>query len=96
MRLECGACATSISFSRSPGDELLRSKARIYIAFGTADESVPALSEEHAIARLRLAGRPVTVRRVPNAGHTLSESAQTDFHELDRESRAALDWFWRN
>ncbi len=37
-----------------PGDELLKSKARIYMAFGTADESVPALSQELAVAQLRV------------------------------------------
>jgi predicted esterase len=83
-------------FRVDPGDELLRSKARIYIAFGTADESVPALSEEHAIARLRLAGKPVTVRRVPNAGHTLSESSQPDWDAMEKEYRTALDWFGKH
>jgi len=79
-------------FRVDPGEELLRSKARIYIAFGTADDSVPALSEEHAVARLRLAGRDLTVRRVPNAGHVLSENP-SGFDDLDREFRAALKWF---
>jgi predicted esterase len=81
-------------FRVDPGDELLHGRARIYIAFGTADESVPPLSEEVAIAKLRVAGRAVTVRRVPNAGHTLSEGASTDYHDMDNEYRAALDWFW--
>ena len=80
-------------FRVDPGDELLRSKARIYIAFGTADESVPALSEEIAIAKLRLAGRDLTVRRVANAGHSLSEGARVNLHDMDREFRAALRWF---
>lgn len=80
-------------FRVDPGDELLRSKARIYIAFGTADEAVPALSEEIAIAKLRLAGRDLTVRRVANAGHSLSEGARVNLHDMDREFRAALRWF---
>jgi pimeloyl-ACP methyl ester carboxylesterase len=83
-------------FRIDPGAELLRSKARVYIAFGTADESTPALSEEVAIARLRLAGRDVTVRRVPNAGHSLSDSVRTNYQDMDKEFRAALAWFWRN
>jgi predicted esterase len=80
-------------FHIDPGEELLHSTARVYIAFGTADESVPALSEELAVAKLRLAGRDVTVRRVANAGHSLSESAGFDVDAMDREYRAALDWF---
>ncbi len=83
-------------FRVDPGEELLRSKARVYIAFGTADASTPALSEEVAIARLRVAGRDVTVRRVPDAGHTLSESAVMNLGDMDREYRAALSWFWQH
>ena len=82
-------------FRVDPGEELVRSKARVYIAFGTADESVPALSEEIAVAKLRLARRDVTVRRVPNAGHTLSEGSRPNFDDLAKEYRAALDWFWK-
>jgi predicted esterase len=82
-------------FRLDPGEELLRSKARVYIAFGTADDSVPPLSEELAIAKLRLARRDVTVRRVPNAGHTMSEGSRANYDDLAREYRAALDWFWK-
>ena len=80
-------------FRLDPGDELLRSKARVHIAFGTADASTPALSEEVAIAKLRLAGRDVTVRRIPDAGHTLSDG---NLRDMDREYRAALSWFWQH
>lgn len=81
-------------FRIDPGEELLRSKARMYMAFGTADDSVPALSAEMSVSRLRLAGKNLTVRRVPNAGHTLSENRRSTFQDLDREYRTALDWFW--
>lgn len=83
------------SFLRvDPGAELLRSNARIYMAFGTNDESVAPLSAEHAIARLRLASREVTVRRVPNAGHSLADSPNTMLPDMRREYKAAFDWFW--
>lgn len=82
-------------FRVDPGAELLRSKARVYMAFGTADQSVPALSAEHALARLRIAGRDVTVRRVPDAGHSLTRSSDGNWNALDKEFRAALDWFWQ-
>lgn len=82
-------------FRIDPGEELVRSKARVYLAFGTADDNVPALSAELAVARLRLAGRNVTVRRVPNAGHMLSDSVQGNLRDTDREFRAALNWFWQ-
>lgn len=82
-------------FRVDPGAELLRSKARVYMAFGTADQNVPALSAEHAVARLRIAGRDVTVRRIPDAGHSLARSSDGNWTSLDKEFRAALDWFWQ-
>lgn len=80
-------------FAIDPGDALLRSKARVYLAFGTADMSTPPLSQEVAVAKLLAAGRDVTVRRVPNAGHSLMLS-EGDFSALDREYRRAFGWFW--
>lgn len=82
-------------FRVDPSEELLRSKARVYLAFGTADNAVPALSQEIAVAKLLAARRDVTVRRVPDADHSLRQQGAASLADLDRESRAALDWFWR-
>jgi pimeloyl-ACP methyl ester carboxylesterase len=82
-------------FRIDQGEELLRSKARVYMAFGTADVNVPALSAEVAVAKLRVAGRNPTVRRIPNGTHVLSDNSQGGMRDLDREFRAALDWFWK-
>jgi pimeloyl-ACP methyl ester carboxylesterase len=82
-------------FRIDPGASLLRSTARIYLAFGTADASVPALSQELTVARLLSAGRDVTVRRIPDAGHGLSSPGQPGMTEIDKEYRQALDWFWQ-
>ncbi len=81
-------------FGVDPGHALLRSRARVYVAFGTADASVPAISQELIVARLMSAGRDVTVRRVPNAGHGLTSAGAQDWSEADREFGLALDWFW--
>ena len=81
-------------FRVDPGEALLRSRARVYVAFGTADASVPPLSQELVVARLIGAGRDVTVRRVADAGHGLASAGAQDFSEVDREFRRALDWFW--
>jgi acetyl esterase/lipase len=80
-------------FGVEPGDELVRSRARVYLAFGTADISTPPLSQEVAVAKLMAAGRDVTVRRVPDADHSLIAPGE-DLSALDREYRRALDWFW--
>ncbi len=80
-------------FAVDPGDELLRSHARVYLAFGTADTNTPPLSQEVAVAKLLAAGRDVTVRRVQDADHSLVGPGE-DFSALDREYRRALDWVW--
>lgn len=82
-------------FRVDPGEELLRSKARVYIAFGTADKAVPALSQELMVAKLLAAGRDVTVRRVPDADHSLRQPDALDLADTDTEYRAALAWFWQ-
>jgi pimeloyl-ACP methyl ester carboxylesterase len=81
-------------FHVDPAEALLRSKARVYLAFGTNDESVPPLSQEIAVAKLMVAQRELTVRRVTNAGHNLTQSGNPDWTDLDKEIRAALAWFW--
>jgi pimeloyl-ACP methyl ester carboxylesterase len=80
-------------FAVDPGDELVRSRARVYLAFGTADASTPPLSQEVAVAKLLAAGRDVTVRRVPDADHSLIAPGE-GLSALDREYHRALDWFW--
>ena len=81
-------------FRVDPGAALLRSRARVYIGFGTADQAVPALSQEIMVAKLLAAGRDVTVRRVPDADHSFGQPGMAGYAGLDREYRAALDWFW--
>lgn len=81
-------------FRVDPAQELLRSKARVYLAFGTRDESVPPPSQELLAAKLMSEGRDVTVRRVADAGHSLLLRNTSDWSGLDRELRTALDWFW--
>lgn len=79
-------------FAIDSGEELLRSKARVYLAFGTSDAGTPPLSQEVAVARLLAAGRDVTVRRVLDADHSLVPPGG-DFSALDKEYRRALDWY---
>lgn len=58
-------------FAQSTADHLAHSRARVYLASGMQDKAVPILSTEVLYARLRVQGRDVTFRRVPNAGHGL-------------------------
>jgi dienelactone hydrolase len=83
-------------FNVDSSEELLRSTARVYLAFGTADSSVPALSEEVLVSKLLAARRDVTIRRIENAEHGLNRPEDTDLQALDTEYRAALKWFQTN
>jgi len=58
-------------FRASSTQSLLKSQARVYIVGGMKDTSVPMLSGEAMAAELLGAGRDVTLRRIPNAGHNL-------------------------
>lgn len=80
-------------FAIDPGELLLKSKARVYIAIGTADDSVPAISQELVAVKLLLGRRDVTVRRVPDGTHSLNPRGARNWDVLDREQRGALDWF---
>ena len=78
-------------FAVDPGAELVRSRARAYLVIGGEDRSVPALSQEVAVAKLLAAGRDVTVRLIPEGDHALA-GASGGLEALDAEMRRALDW----
>jgi len=79
-------------FAQSAGDNLLQSKARVYIVSGMQDGSTPILSTEVMIAQLRGQGRDVTVRRMPNANHDLVQ-AGGGMPEVQAEHDAIMRWF---
>jgi len=77
---------------QSPGDNLLQSKARVYIVSGMRDASVPILSTEVMYAQLRAQGRDVTIRRLPGANHDLvTEGGGAE--QVMGEYGAILRWF---
>lgn len=80
-------------FAIDPGELLLKSKARVYIAIGTADDTVPAISQELAVAKLVLNRHDVTVRRVAEGTHSLNRRGASNWDDLDRELSTALEWF---
>lgn len=81
-------------FAQSSGDNLSRSRARVYLASGMQDDSVPILSTEAMYAQLRAQGRDVTFRRLPGANHSLQAPGQP-FPEVQKEYDAILQWFER-
>ena len=81
-------------FAQSSTDNLSHSKARVYLASGMQDDSVPILSTEVMYAQLRAQGRDVTFRRVPAANHSLQAQGQP-FPEVQKEYDSIMQWFRR-
>ncbi|KGF82761.1 hypothetical protein IA69_05700 [Massilia sp. JS1662] len=84
----------STFFAQAPGENLVQSKARVWLASGMRDDSVPVLSTEVAYARLRALGRDVTFRRVPRAGHGLVPEGGS-IADVQKEYDAIMAWFER-
>lgn len=82
-------------FAQSTMDNLAHSKARVYIAAGMQDSSVPILSTEVLYTQLRVQGRDVTMRRVPLAGHGLVPDGRP-MPEAQKEYDAFMAWFERH
>jgi len=79
-------------FAQSTVDNLSRSNARIYLASGMQDKSVPILSTEVLYAQLRAQRKDVTFRRVPLAGHNLAPEGRP-IPEAQKEYDAFMAWF---
>lgn len=78
------------SFLRaSSSANLQKSRARVYLASGMQDTAVPILSTESMAAELQAAGRDVTLRRVPEAGHGLTPGNAPP----DDEYARILQWY---
>lgn len=78
--------------------ELAQTPARVYLASGMQDASVPILAAEMLYAELRVQGRDVTFRRVPRAGHGLIEDSLPleDKRKAQKaEYDAVMAWFER-
>jgi len=81
-------------FAQSTMENLAQSKARVYIAAGMQDSSVPILSTEVLYTQLRVQGRDVTMRRIPLAGHNLVPDGRP-MPEAQQEYDAFMAWFER-
>lgn len=81
-------------FAQSAGDNLLQSKARVYVVSGMKDTSTPILSTEVMVAQLRGQGRDVTVRRVATADHDLVP-AGGGYEQVKAEYDAIMAWYER-
>ena len=74
-------------------EELLRTKARVYIAQGTEDHNVAPLTFEILRVHLLAHGRDVTVDRVIGAGHGFSFPAEPKRDGQSELFGRILGWF---
>lgn len=84
-------------FAASSARSLLHSKARVYLVSGMQDSNVPVLSTEVLYAELRAAGRDVTFRRIPGAGHDLlplGADFAANMPRLENEFARITQWFY--
>lgn len=79
-------------FKASSTANLMQSRAKVYLASGMQDASVPILSTESMYSELLTAGRDVTMRRLPHAEHQLLPP-DTSYDQLQPEYQRVLDWF---
>jgi pimeloyl-ACP methyl ester carboxylesterase len=81
------------SFLRAfPDEDLLASRARVFILAGMQDRMSPMASSELLYAKLLGAGRDVTMRRLPGAGHSLLPEGSIDMPALSAEYKRLRDW----
>jgi pimeloyl-ACP methyl ester carboxylesterase len=84
--------------AQSMTEQLAHSRARVYIASGMQDASVPILSAEVLYAQLRVQGRDVSFRRIPRVGHSLvADDKPVEEKRKDQRSEydAIMAWFER-
>ena len=71
-------------------DELKRSKAKVYLAHGTADEADSVIGFDVMRAELLAAGRDVTAERVEGGDHGLGVKGQSGMQKVFGN---VLEWF---
>ena len=76
--------------------DLVRAKARVYLAHGSADEAVPVVSHDQLEAELRAKGRPVTSERLEGLNHSFQPKDSPPgrpSNELAGLLKRILEWF---
>jgi predicted esterase len=74
--------------------EMLRTKARIYIAHGDKDLSVPVTSFDVLRTELAAAGRDVTAERIEGGDHSLNKTGESGITGMNNVMTHVLSWFF--
>jgi dipeptidyl aminopeptidase/acylaminoacyl peptidase len=75
--------------------ELARSKAKVYLAQGTQDTSVPVTGHDVLVAELRSKGRAVTAERLEGADHGFRKDDDPKASPVGMQALfgRVVDWF---
>lgn len=74
-------------------DELAKSRAKVYIAYGTADESVPVASTDALRAELVRRGREVTCERIVGVDHGYARPGAAGYEGMRGVLARMTEWF---
>lgn len=83
----------STFFAVSPIADLQKTSARVFLACGTADQSVAIESMDMLRAELAAAGRDVTMMRIAGANHGFQKTGEEGFAGFDSVIGALVMWF---
>ena len=84
--------------SSSTTDALLKTKAEIFMAHGTLDDSVPVESFDVLVATLRTRGKKVIAKRLDGLSHHFqseTEAQEQSYESLDELIAKILEW-WKS
>lgn len=79
--------------THSVAEELLRAKARVYIAAGTRDAVIPVSAHDMLAAELRARGREVTAERLEGADHGFLTEGMRPPAGMQAVLGRVLQWF---
>jgi len=83
----------STFLSTSTLDELTRSRAKVYIAYGTADQAVPVASVDVLRAELVRRGREVTCERIVGVDHGYARPGVAGFEGMRGVIARMTEWY---
>lgn len=79
--------------SSSTIEEILRTRARVFVAHGVRDKSVPIAAFDMLVAALIRQRRDVVVQRIEGAAHNFSKSSQASPRIMTEVFSDILEWF---
>ena len=76
-------------------EELLHSKARVYLAHGTRDTIIPIAAHDMVVAEMQARGRDMRSERVEGADHGFQTEAAPKGPPVEMQALLArvLNWF---